>query len=440
MFDNQLDQFTDNYTGKQNDETKRILKLNSQEIENKLRFDYNTYFGDWKLSFGAGAQYVKYNNATFARIRQEVRDSSGNVIQPALTSAFQTDIAFGKYGLFGQANRTFFDERLAVSFGVRADGNTFTDTGNEIWRTLSPRLSASYALAPGWKANASVGSYYKIAPYTALGFRDNQANLVNKDLPYIRTDHYVAGLEYLPGKSTRITLEGFYKQYSDYLVSVRTGISLANQGADFGVIGNEDLVGSGNGESYGTELFFQQKLWKGFFFVGSYTLFWTKFGGRDQKLIPSSWDNRHLLSITTGKKFRRNWELGLKYRYQGGVPYTPIDEAASLRNFTTVGREILDITRLNTLRLGGFSQLDMRIDKKWNFKRTTLDLFMDITNVLSTKSDVFPAFTLQRNTDNTAFATTDGKPLAADGSNGIPVILAEPDGSLLPSIGIIFEF
>ncbi|MFM8485952.1 MAG: TonB-dependent receptor, partial [Bacteroidota bacterium] len=102
MYDNKLDQFTDNFDGKQSDESKRTLKLRSQEIENKLRFDHNTYYGNWKLSWGAGLQYVKYNNATQARIRPEIRDSVGNLIQPAVTTSFTTAIDFFKYGLFGQ--------------------------------------------------------------------------------------------------------------------------------------------------------------------------------------------------------------------------------------------------------------------------------------------------------------------------------------------------
>ena len=440
MYNNQLDQFTDNYDGKQMDESKRILKLKSQEIENKLRFDYNTFVGQWKFAFGAGAQYVKYNNNTNARILPEIRDSIGNIVQNAVISNYTTAIDFFKYGLFGQVNRSFLDSRLGISFGIRADGNTFTDTGNEIFRTVSPRLSGSYILAPNWKVSASVGRYFKIAPYTALGFRDGTNTLVNRGLPYIRSDHFVGGLEYLPTKTLRLTVESFYKKYHDYPVAVASGLSLANQGTGFGIIGNEQVVGTGNGESYGFEFFAQQKLLKNFYFVGSYTLFWTKFSGADEKLIASSWDNRHLISVTTGKKFRKNWEVGVKYRYQGGVPYTPIDEAASLRNYASVGKEILDYSRLNTVRLSGFSQMDIRVDKKWNFRKTTLDIFIDVTNVLSTKNPEFPTFTLQRNETNTDFATTDGKPLASDGSNGIPLILNAASGSALPSLGVIVEF
>jgi outer membrane receptor for ferrienterochelin and colicin len=440
MLDNQLDKFRENYDGQQDDETKRTLKLVSQEIENKLRFDLNKYVGDWKFAFGAGAQYVKYNNNSFVQARPAVTDSLGNILFPALEFRYNSAIDFVKYGVFGQINRSFVDNRLSLSLGVRADGNTFTTDGNKIGKTLSPRFSASYALAPRWKISASVGRYFKIAPYTALGFRDENSRLVNTNLPYTRADHFTGGLEFLPSPTLRITAEGFYKKYNNYLVSQASGISLANQGGDYGTIGNEKLTGNGKGETYGMELFLQQKLWRNFFFVGSYTLFWSKFSGTNEKLVASAWDNRHLVALTMGKKWRKNWELGVKWRFQGGAPYTPFDLVASQANYVTVGRGILDYSRLNTEKLSPFSQVDFRLDKKWNFKKTTFDLYIDVQNLLVTKNPAFPNYTFQRLDDNSNWDTTDGKDLQVNGANGKPYILPPSAGRPTPTIGFIFEF
>lgn len=440
MLDNRLDQFTDNTDGRQRDESKRVLGIQSQEIENKLRFDLNRYAGAWKYSVGAMAQYVKYNNDAFTRLRAEVRDTAGNLIQPAVVNRFSTAIDFFKFGLFGQVNHTFFGERLGISAGVRADGNTFTDDGANLLQTISPRLSLSYAFAPDWKANASVGRYYKTPLYTVLGFRDESGSLVNRDQPYLRSDHYVAGLEYVPTPVLRFTLEGFYKRYADYPVSAFNGISLANQGGGFGILGNERVLATGNGEAYGLELFAQQKLKNNLYFTGSYTLFWSRFSNADGQLVASAWDNRHLLSLLAGYKFRGNWELGLKYRFQGGVPYTPLDLEASRLNYATLGTGVPDNSRLNAERLGNFSQMDIRLDKKWNFRRATLDVFIDIQNLLNTVNPAPPNYTFQRTPDGTAFVTTDGQPLRADGGNAIPLLLENTEGSLLPSVGIVVEF
>ena len=440
MFDNRLDQFEDNYQANQTDESKRTLGVKSQEIENKLRFDYNRFAGSWKYAFGGVLQYVKYNNQTFNRIRREILDGQGNVIQPEVSVNFQTAIDFVRYGFFGQINRAFLDERLAFSFGARIDGNSFTDTGNDLLRTLSPRLSATYALAPRWRINASVGRYYKLAPYTALGFRDESGRLVNSDAPYTRCEHLVGGLEYVPAANLRFTVEGFYKRYSDYLISARDGISIANQGGGFGIIGNERLLADGRGESYGMELFAQQKLTGNLFFTASYTLFWSRFSNADGALTPSAWDNRHLISFILGRKFRNNWEMGLKWRFQGGAPFTPFDEPASLANFSLLGVGVLDLDRLNAERLGPFSQFDFRIDKKWNLRRVTLDVFFDVQNAFVQRNPAYPQFTLQRNADNTGFLTRDGAPLAPDSSNGVPIILSNDDPAVVPTLGFIFEF
>jgi len=437
MFDNEIEKFDDNDEG---NEAKRRIGIFSQEIENKFRFDVNKTINGWKVSYGAVAQYVKSNNNNFKRIRKELRDQSGVVIQPEVSERYNSNISFWRMGAFAQVSKRFLNNRLGVSAGVRSDANTFTEDGINPLATISPRISASYVLADKWTLNASIGSYSKITPYAILSFRDNNGILVNKDADYTQANHYVIGTEFLPATTTRFTFEAFYKQYSNVPVSVRDGISLSNLGGDFGVIGNEDIITTGKGRSYGFELFAQQKLTKRFFGTVSYTFLVSRFSGSDNKEIASAWDNRHLLSFIWGYKFNNNWELGLKFRYQGGAPFTPFDLPASKLNYLTIGTGLLNYTQLNNERLAAFHASDIRIDKKWNFKKTTLNLFLDITNWYNAKNPAYPQYTFQRNAENTNFLTTDGQPILQNGSNAIPFILANDDASVIPTIGFIIEF
>ena len=318
--------------------------------------------------------------------------------------------------------------------------NTFTTTGNNGLKTLSPRISASYILADKWTANASIGRYFKIAPYTILGFADNANNLVNKNSLYQRSDHYVSGLEFIPNDGLRFTLEGFYKKYNNVPVSLRDSISLANLGSDFNVLGNEAVVTNGKGKAYGVEVFVQKKLTNRFFGILSYTYYRSEYSGINNRLVPSSWDNKHLLSVTWGYKFSRNWELGLKFRYQGGAPYSPYDEIESRTNYLSQGQGIFDFSRLNNIRLGSFNSSDVRIDKKWNFRNTTIDIFLDVSNWYLARSPAVPSYTFKRTADNSGFVTTDGRPIQANGSNAIPILLKNDDPSVTPTIGFIIEF
>ena len=436
MFENRLDRFEDNDVG---NESRRTLKSVSQEIENKLRWEVNQFFGDWKIVYGLSAQYVKYNNDFFTRIAPAISDNSGNIIVPQINLSFYNAIDFARYGAFVSINKKMFGERLSLTGGIRTDMNSFTTTGNNPLNALSPRAAASFAINEKWNMNASVGRYAKLPVYTVLGFKQD-GNSVNRNSDYILCDHFVYGFEFLPKNSLRITAEGFYKQYSNYPVSFNTGVSLANQGSVYGAIGNEQVTSTGQGRAYGFELFLQQKFTKSYFLTASYTFFKSEFTGSTDTYAPSAWDNRHLLSVIFGKKFKNGYELGLKYRLAGGAPYTPYDMTSSQLNYVTLGTGSFDYTQLNSQRLPVFNQLDIRIDKKINFKKSSLDFFLDIQNATNAKSYSQDLYSFQRNADNSGFATTDGQALRADGSNGIPILIPNVNGSILPAFGIIYDF
>jgi hypothetical protein len=182
------------------------------------------------------------------------------------------------------------------------------------------------------------------------------------------------------------------------------------------------------------EIFMQKKLTKRFFGILSYTLYKSEFTNRNGVYLPAGWDNGQLLSITAGYKLPRNWELGIKFRYQGAAPLTPFDLTASQLNYLSVG------TGFNANRLPAFNSSDIRIDKKWNYRKTTLNVFIDVTNWYGSKISGVPQYTFQRNADNTAFLTTNGQPIAANGSNAIPLILSNAEVQITPTFGLIVEF
>ena len=439
MFNNQLDQFEDAQNGNENF---RNLKLRSQEIENKFRFDYNKYQNGWKYSYGVMGQYVKYNTSIFNRISAGVFDTSGVLIMPPIVINANSAIDFFRYGAFGQLSKNVLKDRLLVSFGLRTDMNTFTTGGNNPLETASPRLSFAYSLSKKWDLTASVGRYFKLPPYTSLGFRDENDVLVNIDAEYIQSNHYVLGTQFLPNDGLRLTLEGFFKTYANYPVSLVNGISLANQGQEFGAIGNEPITSIGDGVTYGAEIFIQQKLVKNIFYVVSYTYVRSLFSGLVNHLMPSAWDAQHLLSGTLGWKFgkKKDWQLGLKYRFAGGVPYTPWDLQASQMNYAVLGNGVLDFDDVNGERLSNFQQLDFRLDKIVNLKKLSFTFYIDIQNLLGFENQSPDYYTFQRKPDDSGFETTDGQPLKPDGSNAVPVILPNSSALVTPTLGIIFEF
>jgi outer membrane receptor protein involved in Fe transport len=432
--DNQADRYEDNENPS---DASRTFQIRSNETENKLRFDVTKNIQNISLSYGVVSQYVQFDNAFYQLFRPALKDSLGIVIQDAISFNTNTGVNFLRYGGFLQLGTRLFEDRLAISTGLRADANNYSTSSQNPLDQLSPRVSLSYALSNAWNFSASYGTYYRLPSYTQLAYSNNGLTNPGK---YIQSNHYVAGFEFLPSSTTRFTFEGFYKGYNNYPVSILDKISLANKGIEFGAIGNEPIAQDGKGKAYGFEFFAQQKLTEKFFGVFSYTLYWSEFTGMDKKYQPASWDNRHLISATAGYKLPKNWELGIKFRYQGAAPYTPYDLEQSRLNYLTLGSGVFDYDKVNTLRLKAFHSGDIRLDKKWNYKKTTFDFYIDIQNFYASKSTGAPQYTFKRKEDNSDFLSNNGKPVQLNGSNAIPYFLENAEGTFIPTIGFIIEF
>jgi len=388
------------YKYKDNDESNpnnKILDYTSQEIENKLRVEDTYRNKGFKVNFGAGYENVTYTNSTFNKITTPAG--------PA-TIDFDSKLIFNKFSVFGQVSKGIFKERVILSLGARTDFSDYsTDMMNPL-NQFSPRFSMAINITDALSFNFNVGRYYQLPAYTVLGYRDSTNTLVNKQnkVTYITNDHIVAGFEYNTKINTKFTVEGFYKVYSNYPFALRDSISLANLGGDFGVIGNEPVTSITKGKAYGLEFMIQQKLFKGFYGIIAYTMVTSQFQDKKSNYIASSWDNGNIVSLTFGKKFKRNWEVGAKWRYLGGSPYTPVDaQASSIKTVWDInGRGLPDYNQLNSQRLKSYHQLDVRVDKKFFFKKWSLNVYLDIQNLYRSKSEQSPLLLLDRDANGTA--------------------------------------
>jgi len=96
----------------------------------------------------------------------------------------------------------------------------------------------------------------------------------------------------------------------------------------------------------------------------------------------------------------------------------------------------LDITQLNSQRLQSFNQLDIRVDKLWYFKKWTLNLYLDIQNVLNYKAQQAPRLTPKQDSNGTKYTYIDQNGTTRYVANSVP----STAGLILPTIGIIVEF
>ncbi len=428
MLNNESFKYQDN-----DEDLPKLQDYQSQEIENKFRFENTARINNYKISAGGGLQYVKYNNDTYQKLFVNGQEIEKN---------YDSELDFFKYSAFAQVSKPILNQRLSLSLGVRTDFNNYAASMQNPVDQLSPRFSASYALTKKWNLNFNTGRYYQLPAYTTLGYRDNQGRLANKenDLKYIGVNHIIAGVEYLPYVDSRIAVEGFYKDYSQYPFSVLDSISIANKGGDFGVIGDEEVTSNSKGRAYGFEISGRMNFLNQMDLIFAYTYVRSEFEDYSGELIPSSWDSRHIFTGTLTKAFQKGWQIGGKLRYLGGLPYTPYDMQKSSRvtAWETQGRPFWDYSRYNAERLDPFLQLDVRVDKQFNFSNWTLLVYLDVQNALNYQSKEQDIIVIDTNDQGEKIIENPDAPI--DEQRYKLRRVKSEAGTVLPTIGIVVDF
>ena len=417
-----------------NIETPENLNLDyrSNEIENKFRVELTSRPRNFSINVGGNIEIAGYDNYTFFK-----NYSTDGYIE----TQYDSKLTLLKWGAFGSISHPFINNRLSLSLGARLDANNYSNEMNNLLKQFSPRFSASFMLTPKLYLNGSTGRYYQQPAYTTMGYKisDQFINRIN-GLNYIQSNHYVVGMEMRPNDYTRFSIEGFLKNYYNYPFSVSDSVSLASKGSGYGVFGDEEVTSTSKGRAYGFEILLKQRSLKKLSYIIAYTYVRSEFTDINNQFIPSSWDSKHLITATISKKLKRNWDLGIKWRFIGGLPYTPYDYERSsyVVAWNARGREYLDYSLYNTKRLKPFHQLDFRVDKTYNFKKWTLGFYLDIQNLYNKKNQEPNNLTLVYDGNNVPVIINPDATITEQKYALEP--LKTTSGTILPTIGVNIEF
>lgn len=401
------------------------LRLGSIEQETKLRMENTSSWSVWKVKAGFDLNYSCYKS-------NEYRKVFANALREY---DYHTDLSLWRWGMFASVDYAAPDKSFTASMGVRTDGNNYSDKMKELWRQLSPRLSVSYRLVEGLALSGHVGLYYQLPSYTALGFKGEEGEYVNRHLDYISVSQESLGLSWTPNENMELSVEGFYKLYGHMPFSLSDQIPLSCKGNDYGTIGNEALSSEAKGRSYGVELMFKWLLTQKLNLSSSLTIFKSEFkDGEQGSYVPSAWDNRFILNMSGTYNFPKHWSLGAKVSCIGGSPYTPYDvEKSSLVEAWNVqGRAYYDYSRYNQERLPVFGQLDVRVDKTFYLKKCMLGFYLDIQNITASKLRQPDALMSTGQIENPSAPLSEQRYVMKS--------IRQESGTLLPTLGITFEY
>ncbi len=139
------------------------------------------------------------------------------------------------------------------------------------------------------------------------------------------------------------------------------------------------LLQSGDGRSYGVQIFLRQRPWRGFFGWVACTI-----SRSERRNTPGSsvrlfdYDEPHVLTVV-GSKELGSWKLGVRFRYASGAPRTPV-VGAFYDEKDDVFQPVFGAH--SSVRLPAFWQLDARVDRSIALNDSTLlNIYLEVLNV-----------------------------------------------------------
>lgn len=360
-YDNWWEGEPQNIYGYSLSESDPITEISAEEF-------WENYFGHDSLSFESIASIGSYDTV----VTNSVLD-------------------YTKGGIYAQVNIKP-GSKLEITPGLRYEKISYTGEGN-----LSPRLGFSFHLNPTLKINFSGGRYFQ-SPFN-IHLNSSRGN--TKELKNYFADQLVAGFEYYLSSDTRATVEVYTKKYEDMV-----GFDILQDTDGRDSLDWRHLINIGEGESKGIEFFIQKKYTNNWY--GSVAWSHSVSEGvdpRNNKKYSWDYDYGDVVTVVGGYKIRfinydwyhqykktifakaTSWlpfapadeyEIGVKFRYMGGRPYTPKTYDHRLREWFVNSTD-----SWNTARYDDYIRFDILLQQRFNYEKVNLIAFWDIINVFN---------------------------------------------------------
>ena len=208
----------------------------------------------------------------------------------------------------------------------------------------------------------------------------------NKDLDLTRAHHFVLSHHYRLGANLRLKTELYYQHLFKVPVSVydTSSFSVLNVENDYVT---DPLVNKGKGRNYGVEVSIEKNLSNNFYYSLSQSFYQSKYTAADRKERDTRFNGKYILSLLAGKEFLstnrlRTFGVNIKTIYAGGYRTTPIDIERTLAEGYTIFHE----EQAYSLQNPAYFRTDLRVSMKWNRRRVTSTLSLDIQNITNRKN------------------------------------------------------
>lgn len=310
--------------------------------------------------------------------------------------ALRPTTAFDGNALLAQAYIQW-QYRLTDHFTLNNGLHSLYYAYNDTWN-IEPRMALKWGINDRLSLSLGYGYHSQLNPITVY-FRqtlmpDGTYSQLNKNLDLLKAHHFVLGGDYLIAENTRIKAEGYIQLLSGAGVNggVSNYYSLLNEGANFGFGFPDTLVATGKGRNIGIELTLEQFLHKGFYYLGTLSLFDSKYKGSDNIERSTAFNTNYVANLLIGKEFilsrkengtsTHSLAIDIKGTWSGGQRYTP-SQIINDPNKPGYFMRKYDNTNAYELQYPDYLRTDFKIVWKWEGKGIRQEFGVDIQNIFN---------------------------------------------------------
>lgn len=252
-------------------------------------------------------------------------------------------------------------------------------------RAAEPRAAVKWDINRVNSIGIGYGLHSQVQPLGVYFAKDPASTqpAPNADLEFTKAHHFVFSYSRALGRSLRMKAEAYYQHLFNVPVSVDPGktFSTLNIQEDFVT---DALVNEGKGRNYGIELTLEQSLNNNLYYIINGSVYESKYTALDGIERDTRFNGNYLFNMVAGKEFplrgqRRVLGINIKLIYAGGFRNTPVDLERSIQE----GHAVYYEKEAFTVQNQDYFRPDLRISMKWNRKRLTSTLSLDIQNLVN---------------------------------------------------------
>ncbi len=259
--------------------------------------------------------------------------------------------------------------RLDLVPGLRGDLYT-TDAGYTGW-TADPRLAVGYRAWQKTRFKATVGRHSQW-PEPREVTPDSDGNL---DLTAEWALQTTIGVEQRVGQNWRFELQRYYNWLNDLVVGNEDAFRFFSGPPPSGPLDTDPYANDGTGRTAGVEVLAELQADRTVGLLAATISRSVRQDRPDEAERLFEYDQPVVINALVSQELPKAWRLGARLRFGSGNPYTPVvnrwyDQDAGWQPVYADTQE----------RTGDFWQLDIRVDKTWEFRKWALSWYLDLQN------------------------------------------------------------